>query len=75
MWCRMRPTKNTMQGMQRGMKMPAWACGMSGWITVQKILKAAMPTDRESGVTNWMRLMTVVIPLMNTMMTIVMNGT
>jgi hypothetical protein len=57
------------------MKMPAWACGMSGWITVQKILKAAMPTDRESGVTNWMRLMTVVIPLMNTMMTIVMNGT
>lgn len=64
-----------MQGMRRAMKMPAWACGTSGRITAQKILKSAMPTDRESGVTNWMRLMTVVIPLMNTMMTIVMKGT
>lgn len=63
-----------MQGMRRAMKMPEWACGTSGRITARMILESAMPTDRESGVTNWMRLMTMAIPLMNTTMAIVMNG-
>lgn len=63
-----------MQGMRRAMKMPAWACGTSGRITAQKILKSAMPMGRESGVTNWMRLMTMAILPINTMTVIVMNG-